>query len=83
MRLKAQKKATAIKTQRRVCCGLREVLKLTRVSKVSGIIVAPNIEKIEAQQGLDEYQCFLKFRYGIEFNLQDGAFWRKVSKLFS
>jgi len=49
-----QKAKGNVKTQRRVCCGLREVLKLAKFSDINGIIVAPNIEKIETQQGLDD-----------------------------
>lgn len=46
---------TKFKQRRRFVLGLREVLKHTKLKKIKAIIVAPNLERISSEGGLDDY----------------------------
>ncbi|XP_047143268.1 selenocysteine insertion sequence-binding protein 2-like isoform X2 [Hydra vulgaris] len=46
---------TKFKQKRRYVLGLREVLKHLKVKKLKAIIVAPNIERISCEGGIDDY----------------------------
>lgn len=44
----------ASKMKRRLVIGFREVLKYLRLSKIKCVVIAPDIEKIQAKGGLDQ-----------------------------
>ncbi|XP_066917387.1 selenocysteine insertion sequence-binding protein 2-like [Clytia hemisphaerica] len=46
---------TKFRQKRRFVLGLREVLKHTKLRRIKAVIVAPNLEKISSEGGLDDY----------------------------
>ncbi|KAK9800307.1 hypothetical protein WJX73_010757 [Symbiochloris irregularis] len=49
-----QKALAPLKLKKRLVSGLREVAKAVRMRKVQAVVVAPNIEQIESEGGLDD-----------------------------
>ncbi|KNC49160.1 uncharacterized protein AMSG_05138 [Thecamonas trahens ATCC 50062] len=50
------------KAKRRLVTGLREVVKFVKVGTAKAVIVAPDIEKVEADGGLDDKIAFIRTR---------------------
>ena len=67
------KDAVKAAMRKRYVCGLREVLRSLKTSKAKALIVAHNIERIEAADGTDEMigQILQLCKYKLEWVYDD------------
>jgi ribosomal protein L7Ae-like RNA K-turn-binding protein len=69
-----KKKSNAIVAKKRYIVGMKEVLKHLRAENIKMIILATNIEEVDAQDGLDDYihtiiQTCREFKIPLIFSL--------------